>query len=85
MITDIQRDKLKQHLKGDYAEDVLNVLKKRAIVSRNNKPYSESMIYAVFSGRIQNKAIQDAIVTVFLNRKKEAQQLKVKIDKALAS
>lgn len=85
MITDSDREILKIHLKSDYSEDVHKILNSKNVLSRNNEPYSDAMIYAVFSGRIENQDIEDAILEVYTNRKIEHDKRESKKAKLLSA
>ncbi|AXT19303.1 hypothetical protein D7030_13215 [Flavobacteriaceae bacterium AU392] len=73
MITPLEKKKLKNFLKSNYAQDVLKVLKKRNVTNRKGNPYSESMIRNVLSGQ-ENQDIEDAIFEVYSNRKEQYQK-----------
>lgn len=71
MITAQQRTALKKLLRGDYIADVKDKLTQRKIVSRKKTPYSDKMISHVFNGRYENISIEEAIIEVYLDRKKK--------------
>ena len=75
MISTQEKDRLKVHLKNDYVGDVLKTLAAKKILSRNNEPYSEVMIRAVFNGYTNNMEIEAAILKVFNQRKKAENKL----------
>lgn len=85
MITQNQYSEFKILLKNDYVDDVLKELKKRNILSRHNKPYSESMIRKVFNGISDNTDIEKAIIKVYERRKKQHEALEEKKQQLLAS
>jgi hypothetical protein len=72
MITAEQRIKLKKYLRGDYIRDVLKKLAEKNIVSKNGNPYSDKMISHVFNGRYNNILIEEAIISVYIERKRQA-------------
>lgn len=74
MITSSQRKKLKKLLSTDYVSEVLEVLKKKGVTSKNNTEYSESTIRMIFNGHRENVDIEDAILEVYDTRKKEQQE-----------
>ena len=74
MITPEQKKQLKKVLKGDYIADVKRKLAHKKITSKKGTPYSDRMISHVFNGRYQNKAIEEAIFKVYIERKTAIEQ-----------
>lgn len=78
MITKSQKNKFKKFLKNDWVDEVLMELSNKQIVSRDNKPYSESMLRMVFTGKAENQAIETAIMDVYLSRKQKHEAIEAK-------
>lgn len=70
MITKKQKINLKSFIGNNYAKEVLDILNKKNILSRNNQPYSESFVRMVFNGYRENLDIEDAIFLLYKNRKR---------------
>lgn len=72
MVTKSQYKILKKYLKGDYVKEVQQLLIKKDVRSRSGEYYGDSMIRNVLNGTNKNHQIKDALLQVYMNRKKEA-------------
>ncbi len=71
MITPAQKRQLKIYLKGNYTDEVLDILLERNILSKRNKPYSKSMVRNVLNGNVEHYDIENAIIEVYRRRVKQ--------------
>ena len=85
MITETQKQLLKEHLKYDYVNDVLEILSKNNVKTRDDNDYSPASVRAVFNGRVANVDIEDAILQVYTRRKLQYEKREAKKSKLLAS
>ncbi len=74
MVTKSQYKILKKYLKGDYVKEVQQLLIQRNVNSRSEKDYGDSMIRNVLNGTNKNHQIKDALLQVYMNRKKKAER-----------
>ncbi|MFC0605925.1 hypothetical protein [Winogradskyella pulchriflava] len=84
MITQKQRIKLKVYLKADYTEDVITVLNNSNKRSPKGLEYTPHMIRQVMAGR-ENADVEQAILTVYQNRKNAQKKINAKKHRLLAS
>ena len=85
MITQAQKETLKEFLKSDYVNDVLDILSKNNVKTRDNNDYSPASVRAVFNGRIANVEIEDALLEVYTRRKLQFEKREKQKSKLLAS
>ena len=85
MITQTQNAILKEYLGHDYVNDVLEILSKKNVKTRDNKQYSAASVRAVFNGRLANEDIEDALLQVYSSRKLQFEKREAKKLKLLAS
>lgn len=74
MVTKSQYQILKKYLKGDYVKEVKEILVKRNVKSRNGNFYGDSIIRNVLNGTNKNHLIKDALLEVYLKRKRKAEE-----------
>ena len=74
MILKKQRTELKKVLGYHYTYEVLKILKREGVKSRRGTPYGTSMIRNVFNGLNENKAIENAIMELYINTLEERQK-----------
>jgi hypothetical protein len=74
MISQKQRQELKEHLNRTWRQEVLDLLKSRKIKSKNNRHYSASMVSQVFYGQKENLLIEAAILDVYETTKNQKQE-----------
>jgi len=77
MITKKQREKLKSILGYHYANDVLKILKKRAITNRKGTACGKSMIQNVYNGINENKDIKAAIFNLCVEKLRKKNLTKI--------
>lgn len=75
MITDIERDKIKEVLGSHYTSLVQEELHKKGIRNNNGFPHSDNMIRQVMNGNREHREIEtaifDAVETKKITDKKE--------------
>ena len=74
MITKTEKNRLQKILKNDWLNEVIAELEEQEVTNRLGKPYSESMIRMVFTGKRENQEIEAAILKVYANRKSATQK-----------
>ncbi len=76
MITKTDRIKLKRFFKKPYTADVLKKLSERQYFNKKGKPFSKSYITHVYNGIRQEDTIEEVILELYQERKKEFSKLK---------
>jgi hypothetical protein len=74
MITTAQKKKLKEVFKKGYAQEVLQKLNEKGLLSRKGASYSISFITHVFNGRYENISIEETIVELYEVKLAEAKE-----------
>lgn len=69
MITKFQKERLQEYLKKDWVPEVLHELELSNITSSRGRAYGESMIRMVFTGKVDHRDIENAILVVYMKRK----------------
>lgn len=69
MITEKDRIALKTILGGHYTAGVLEILKQKHIVNKQQEPYSPKYIRMIYQGLRENLAIEEAIYELARKRK----------------
>ena len=76
MITEIEREELRELFQGYYANDILKILEKKKITNRKGKSHSIQYIRMVFQGVRNNSDIEAAVWQLASQRKQEIEQQK---------
>lgn len=74
MITEIQKQKLKKYLKGDYSAAVIEILKQKGIRTKFGKPFTRVIVRQVLNGQFHSQPVEEAIFALYELRKAEAQR-----------
>lgn len=72
MISEIQKKKLKQFLKGDYSSAVIEILNRKGIKTKFGKPFRRDVVRQVLNGQYQSQPVEEAIFELYEIRKNEA-------------
>jgi hypothetical protein len=76
MISKNDQKRLKKLLGHTYSREVSAILKKKRIVNKFGKPHTSEYIRMVFQGYRENSAIEQAIIELAIERKKELDKIK---------
>lgn len=77
MISTKEKLILKEVLRGDYVSGVIKILEEGNILSNRGSVYSSSMIRRVFNGFACNLKIEQAIFSLYAQRKAEIENEKI--------
>lgn len=69
MITKTQKNALKKFIKGNYSEEVSEILESLDMTNKQGVAYSKTYIIMVFNGHRNNEEIEDAIYQLAAQKK----------------